>query len=387
MREATVGDSHSKIHTDANTDYYSGRKDIQEQALRAELNDTDDLDRSVTLRAQLAMLLRGQKQWDASRRELSLASSDLPRVSSDSKALVEAAEGALLLEQGQLLAAVEKLKLGLKHLEHSRDHLMLRQYVSSKWKCAELEASLGHSSIADAGLSRARSVAQEIGDLHGYSNTRIVEAYVALSRDDFKSAVAALMWVSHPPEAIGRTQPRPHFIAGELARAWAVVEWTHRVRKQRWLGCVHPLWALKFAAQRLRESMSFVMRVPFLGSLAIASPDEIYTSLLQESDMIPEGKGTRPRFTQTERQQIFAIYTGLCALCGQQIIEGDDWHVDHIVLHSMGHAPKSTARSAYLNYRPVHAKCNLMRSDNDFWLIKKVFDNNPTLWVERAWRG
>ena len=52
--------------------YYSGRKDLQEQALRAELADIDDLDRSITLRAQLAMLLRTGTSTDPTRELRSL---------------------------------------------------------------------------------------------------------------------------------------------------------------------------------------------------------------------------------------------------------------------------------------------------------------------------
>src|SRR5205823_2991335 len=105
-------------------------------------------------------------------------------------------------------------------------------------------------------------------------------AHIAVSQDNFKAAVTALIWASHPPGAIGEQQPRPKFIAGELARAWAVVEWKHRLIKGKWLGYVHPLWALEFADQRLRNSMSYVMRVPFLGNLAIASPSEFHAAIL-----------------------------------------------------------------------------------------------------------
>ncbi len=367
--------------------YYSGQKDVQERALCAELALCDDLDRSIVLRAQLAMLLRGQKRWTAARREICrLDSRNLLRASPDSRAFVEAAEGALLLEEGFLSAAIEKLDRALSRFKHSREYSQLRQYVSSLWKCAEIQASLRHTNASRALLARAKSIAIEIGDLHGYCNAQIAEAHIAVSQGRFKAAATALIWASHPPEAIGKEQPHPKFIAGELARAWAVVEWSYRLMKGKWLGYVHPLWALKFADQRLEDSMSYVMRVPFLGELAIASPKELYAVVIEREEMIPLGSGSRARFSQNERERIFSLYAGICALCGKRISEIEKWHVDHIVLHSIGHAPKKTARDAYLNYRPLHSSCNLARGDDDFWYLADAYHNNPTLWVERTWR-
>ena len=273
-------------------------------------------------------------------------------MSRTSRAFVDAAEGALLFEEGYLTLSAEKLSDALRFLERSLSYQGLRQFVSTTWKFAELEASFGRPSSAMSLSDPAMSVAQEIGDLHGYCNARIAEAHVALSQDNFKRAVEALLWASHPPSTIGTNQPSPRFIAGELARAWAVVEWQHRLEKGSWLGYVHPLWALKFAGQRLQKSMSFVMRVPFLGRWAIASPSNFHDAILHHANMIPEGRGSRPRFSLIERERIFEYYGGLCALCGTRIRQDATWHVDHIVLHSMGRVPKKTAAGAFLNYRP-----------------------------------
>jgi hypothetical protein len=359
--------------------YYSGQKDVQEKAIRAELAACDDLDRTLILRARLAMLLRGQKKWGAAGRELRLDGTDLSRASADSKAFVYAAQGALLLEQGSPAPAADYLEPVLRHFSRCTEYTQLRQYVSSAWKYAELEGSFGRVGSALSLLSRATSVAQEIGDLHGYCNSRIAEAHISISQGNFKNAITALIWASHPPAIIGNHQPRPRFIAGELARAWAIVEWKYRLTGGKWLGYVHPLWALKFASQRLNESMSFVMRVPFLAEFAIASPNEVYNIILEHEGMLPLGKGSRAKFSRTERERISSLYEGMCALCGCQINESEKWHVDHIVLHSIGHAPKRTARDAYLNYRPVHSRCNLVRGDSDFWYLNTAYHNNPTL--------
>ncbi len=367
--------------------YYSGRKDVQEQALRAALADSDDRDRSIVLRAQLAMLLRGQKKWDQAREALQIESRNLAGVSADTRTFVLAAEGALFLEEGKLDAAADTLHLVTDRFGKSSDSLRLRQYVSSGWKYAQVRASFGEHRDASRLLGRVQAVATDIGDLHGYCNALIAESHVAVSQGNYRRAVTALMWASHPPAVIGKDQPNPRFIAGELARAWAFLEWKYRIDKSKWLGYVHPMWALEFANQRLKQCMSFVMRVPFLNEFAISSPDQVAESIRHAEGMLRQGKGSRPKFSPDERERIFRIYDGLCALCGKKIDENDKWHVDHIVLHCVGHAPKRTARDAYLNYRPVHSRCNLVRGNADFWHLQESYLNNPTLWVEKTWRS
>jgi hypothetical protein len=60
---------------------------------------------------------------------------------------------------------------------------------------------------------------------------------------------------------------------------------------------------------------------------------------------------------------------------------------DAIVLHRVGHSAKSRENPYLLNFRPLHAKCNLRRGDNDFFFLNHSFRNNPTLWGKRAWRN
>lgn len=349
--------------------YYGGQKDLQEKALRVDLADSGgDLDRSVTLHAHLSMLLRGQGQshWQGSQQELKLANAILSRSSRDSQAFVHAAEGALLLEMGELAQALEKLTLTYQRFSQSSEHLKLRQCVSSLWKAAEIEASLRRSDTAKILLARAQGIAQDIGDLHGYANARIAEAHTAAANGDYKTAIASLIWVSHPPHAIGQDQP-------------------HRREKTKWLGFVHPLWALKFAEKRLQVSMSFPMRVPFWGKLAIASLEDVSKAFAAESGMLPKDLNSRARFSPKEQERILSFYGGICALCGERIEKNEKFDIDHIVCHSMGQVPKKTARPAYLNYRPTHAKCNRGRGNDDFWFLVKSHRNNPTVWVETAW--
>ncbi len=54
-----------------------------------------------------------------------------------------------------------------------------------------------------------------------------------------------------------------------------------------------------------------------------------------------------------------AIYYGFCYcyLCGEPIVDGDDWNLDHIV-------PRAKhGRTTPDNLRPVHVDCNASKKD------------------------
>ncbi len=321
---------------------------------------SDDPEEFAIRVALIANTLRGRQLWEAARCCLDLLSFD-PTISRRGKAHLRAAQSFLEYERGNLadaeaLAVEADALFGRESLE-GIDH---RVHASLLWKLSHMQMALRLGTmVADKSMSAAIAASTMVGDLHGYSNSMIARAHRAVAEGEWRLAIDSVLLVLHPPTAF-KDANRSAFTAAEVCRLMAVLEMRYLGSKGRPLGFANPLHILRYAEGAFGKTTSRVMRVPYLGTLAIADPRALRQAIGRCCLGIPKG-AERPRFSRIERERIFERFHGLCSICGYEIDRGETWHVDHIVFHSMGKPSREYSRPKLLNYRPLHADCNTAR--------------------------
>lgn len=324
--------------------------------------DSEDAIIRLTL---IANMLRGRKEWDAARASLSLVpDATIARLGARAKGHMLSAKTALEFETGDLERAEHYGDSAWSLLSRAVAYdLDCRVMTSLAWKLSHIKKTLRKPDEAHRYLTRSETESLNVQDLHGYCNVKLAEAHQAVEVGSWTSAIEAILRVLHPPYKF-RGAPRSAFIAAEAARAVAVLEAQFFEVIGRPLGLVHPSAALHFSEQVFKATTSEVMRVPYLADLAIAPPAELRASFESRLVGLPSVTGARPQFTPAERQRMFDRYRGICSLCGVPM-SPTDFHVDHVVFHKWGQVSKRLSRPGFINFRPVHGQCNLLRGAKD----------------------
>lgn len=324
-----------------------------------------DLRECVIRVGLISAILRGDMEWDAATRCLDLIPPDGIRT------LGRRTEGHYLYARFALAFEIGDMRRALRIGESAvaavstepMDELDGRILVALLWKLSHVSGALRRDVEAQRYIDRARSTAIDFADLHGYCNTSVAEVHRFIAVGSLSCALESFLRVLHPPLAF-TDAPRPLGVAGEAARAVAVLEATAIASTGRPLGLVDVAHALRYSEQVLDIAASKVMRVPYLDDLSIASPTELRREYERRLGLVAWPRdGSRPRFTPDERRALLDRWGHRCSICGNKIARGQKIHIDHIVFHKWGGVSKRTSRPEFRNFRPLHANCNTARGD------------------------
>jgi 5-methylcytosine-specific restriction endonuclease McrA len=73
----------------------------------------------------------------------------------------------------------------------------------------------------------------------------------------------------------------------------------------------------------------------------------------------------RPHISKKTRALIFEREKGLCWICQQKIMAGEEWHADHQLARELGGSDDAS------NLFPAHVQCHRLKSKEDVKLIAK----------------
>lgn len=337
---------------------------------------TDPVD-CITRLSLIVNMLRGRQNWIAAANCLDVAGAqEIVSLGKCTRGHLLAAQAFLDFERDDLRNAERAGETAITFLTGTRDDVDLRVLVSALWKLSHIKKALRKPGEAEKLILRAKALSIERGDLHGYSNTMLAEAHQLIADGQLFAAIEALLRVIHPPQRFKSTL-ESLFIAAEAARAIAVLETRYFEKKRKHLGLVNPFAALDYSARVFQRTTSKVMRVPYLGTLAIASPEMLTRRYKEQFLGIPPSTSRRPRFVRKgkDRDIVYERYKGFCSLCGKWIPPDSDWQMEHIFLHKWGKPSKAYSKPNLINYRPACALCNNERGHKDFYPIgEQVFD-------------
>ena len=74
----------------------------------------------------------------------------------------------------------------------------------------------------------------------------------------------------------------------------------------------------------------------------------------------------RKSFSRTERVRLFDLHKGACHLCGQKIMVGEAWDLEHIVPWEL------TRDDSDDNVKPAHKSCHKVKTAEDVAAIRKA---------------